>query len=102
MLLSAEDIQRASNTSAHSIEFFVEAGISAGYEALSRGHLQSCWVVGGNIMQLPDQESAELHATLIWCPDLPIEHRYLSSLSQTFYPTFREALLEHAIRMSAF
>ena len=53
-------------------------------------------------MQMPEDESVELYATLLWCPDLPAEYRYLSSISQTFYPTFTEALLEQAVRMSGF
>ena len=102
MLLPADAIQSAGHVTEASIDFIIETGIEAGYDAFSRGHLDACWAIGGNFTQMPGNDSEQLHATLLWCPDLPVEYRYLSTVSQQFHATFREALLDYAVRVTGF
>lgn len=102
MLLAADAIQRIGDSLPANIDYVVETGIDAGYPAFSRGHVDSCLAIGGNVRNPRDNESAQLFATLVWCPDLPEEYRYLSTVSQKYYPTFREALLANAVRATSF
>ncbi len=102
MLLSADAIQPAGNIADSSIEYVVEIGIDAGYADFSRGHLDACLAVGGHYTRMPDDELEQLYATLLWCPDLPVRYRYLSTVSQSYFPTFRDALFEYAVQMTSY
>ena len=51
---------------------------------------------------MPDSETPQLFATLLWCPALPVEYRYLSTTSSQFFPTFTDALREYLVRMGSF
>lgn len=102
MLLPADAIQPAGNSAPTSIDFIVQTGIDAGYDEFSHRHLEACWAIGGSLTEVPDNDSEFLHASLFWCPDLPEGYQYLSTVSQTYYRSFREALLEYAVVMTSF
>ncbi len=101
-LLAAEEIRTAEFVGAGNLRFLVEAVNASAPGVFSEADIAACWVIGGHSQPLPDSQTPELYATMLWCPMQAQEHRYLSTMNSRFYPTFTEALREHLVRTHGF
>ncbi len=75
-LLGTEEIEPAAGLDSDNKVIFIESIANA---SLTVKDIDTCWVVGGVVFATEHSSTPELYATVLWCPSLGPQTRYIST-----------------------